>query len=86
MESDSYYLGLALAAAREGLTAGEVPMGAALVDEAGEVLARAFNRPMALTGPTASTENIGQVPVAGVRRTRNIFKLSIVKVSLTVIL
>ena len=57
-----------------------------LVDEAGEVLARAFNRIMALTGPTASTEIFVQVLAAGVRRTRNIIKLSIVKVSLTVIL
>ena len=56
MESDSYYLGLALEAAREGLAAGEVPVGAVLVDEAGEVLARAFNRPIGLHDPTAHAE------------------------------
>ncbi|MBM4300891.1 MAG: nucleoside deaminase [Deltaproteobacteria bacterium] len=56
MESDSYYLGLALAQAREGATAGEVPVGAVLVDEAGEVMARAFNRPIGLNDPTAHAE------------------------------
>jgi len=56
MESDSYYMGLALEAAREGLAAGEVPVGAVLVDEAGEVLARAFNRPIGLHDPTAHAE------------------------------
>jgi tRNA(adenine34) deaminase len=56
MESDSYYLGLALDQAREGGTAGEVPVGAVLVDEAGEVLARGFNRPIGLNDPTAHAE------------------------------
>ena len=56
MESDSYYLGLALEQARAGLAAGEVPVGAVLVDEAGEVLARAFNQPIALQDPTAHAE------------------------------
>jgi tRNA(adenine34) deaminase len=56
MESDSYYMGEALAQAREGLAAGEVPVGAVLVDEAGEVLARAFNQPVALQDPTAHAE------------------------------
>ena len=56
MESDSYYLGLALDQARQGLAAGEVPVGAVLVDEAGVVLARAFNRPIGLADPTAHAE------------------------------
>jgi tRNA(adenine34) deaminase len=56
MESDSYYLGLALETAREGLAAGEVPVGAVLVGEAGEVLARAFNQPISLSDPTAHAE------------------------------
>jgi tRNA(adenine34) deaminase len=56
MESDGYYLGLALEAAREGLAAGEVPVGAVLVDEAGEILARAFNQPIGLSDPTAHAE------------------------------
>ncbi|MCK9374878.1 MAG: tRNA adenosine(34) deaminase TadA [Syntrophobacterales bacterium] len=56
MESDSYYMGLALAQAREGLAAGEVPVGAVLVGEGGEVLARAFNQPVGLHDPTAHAE------------------------------
>ena len=56
MESDRYYLGLALAMAREGLAAGEVPVGAVLVDENGEILARAFNQPIGLHDPTAHAE------------------------------
>jgi tRNA(adenine34) deaminase len=56
MESDDYYLGLALEAAREGLAAGEVPVGAVLVDEAGLVLARAFNQPIGRHDPTAHAE------------------------------
>ena len=56
MEPDGYYLGLALEQAKEGLAAGEVPVGAVLVDEAGEVLARAFNRPIGLSDPTAHAE------------------------------
>lgn len=56
MESDTYYMGLALDEAREGLAAGEVPVGAVLVGEGGEILARAFNRPIGLSDPTAHAE------------------------------
>ncbi len=56
MESDSYYMGLALAQAREGMAAGEVPVGAVLVGEGGEVLVRAFNQPITLQDPTAHAE------------------------------
>jgi tRNA(adenine34) deaminase len=49
-------MGLALESAREGLAAGEVPVGAVLVDEAGEVLARASNRPIGFNDPTAHAE------------------------------
>jgi tRNA(adenine34) deaminase len=56
MESDSYYMGTALAQARKGLAAGEVPVGAVLVDEAGEIMARAFNQPIGLNDPTAHAE------------------------------
>ena len=56
MESDGYYLGLALDQARLGLAAGEVPVGAVLVDEAGEILARAFNQPIGLSDPTGHAE------------------------------
>jgi tRNA(Arg) A34 adenosine deaminase TadA len=48
---------LALAEAEAAAAAGEVPVGAVLVDEAsGEVLARAHNRVEALHDPTAHAE------------------------------
>ena len=56
MESDDYYMGQALAQAREALAAGEVPVGAALVGPEGEILARAFNQPIGLNDPTAHAE------------------------------
>ena len=56
MTSDFDYLGEALAAAREGLAAGEVPVGAVVVGEEGKILARAFNQPIALHDPTAHAE------------------------------
>ena len=56
MEIDYQYMGEALDQAREALAAGEVPVGAVLVGEGGEVLARAYNRPIALNDPTAHAE------------------------------
>ena len=56
MTSDFDYMGEALAAAREGLAAGEVPVGAVVVGEGGKLLARAFNQPIALHDPTAHAE------------------------------
>jgi tRNA(adenine34) deaminase len=56
MESDTYYMGLALDEAREGLAAGEVPVGAVLLGEGGEILARTFNRPIGSSDPTAHAE------------------------------
>lgn len=49
-------MGEALDQAREALAAGEVPVGAVLVGEGGEVLARACNRPIGLSDPTAHAE------------------------------
>jgi tRNA(adenine34) deaminase len=49
-------MSVALDAAREGLAAGEVPVGAVLVGEGGEILARACNRPIGLSDPTAHAE------------------------------
>jgi tRNA(adenine34) deaminase len=49
-------MGEALKQARQALTAGEVPVGAVLVGEGGEILARAFNRPLGLNDPTAHAE------------------------------
>jgi tRNA(adenine34) deaminase len=56
MESDTYYMGLALKEAQAGLTAGEVPVGAVLIGEGGEILTRTFNRPIGLSDPTAHAE------------------------------
>jgi tRNA(adenine34) deaminase len=56
MESDGYYMGLALDAAKEGLVACEVPVGAVLVGEGGEILATACNRPIGRSDPTAHAE------------------------------
>ena len=50
------YMGAALAAARQGLAAGEVPVGAVVVGEGGQILARAFNQPIGLHDPTAHAE------------------------------
>jgi tRNA(adenine34) deaminase len=49
-------MGAALAQAWKGLAAGEVPVGAVLVDETGEILARAFNQPIGLSDPTGHAE------------------------------
>lgn len=56
MNADFDYLGEALAAAREALAAGEVPVGAVVVGEGGKILARAYNQPIALHDPTAHAE------------------------------
>jgi len=45
----------ALEQARQGLAAGEVPIGAVLV-AGGRILARAFNQPIAAVDPTAHAE------------------------------
>jgi tRNA(adenine34) deaminase len=56
MESDRYYMGLALEQARIGMAAGEVPVGAVLAGERGEILARTHNQPIGLHDPTAHAE------------------------------
>ncbi|OGP71394.1 MAG: tRNA-specific adenosine deaminase [Deltaproteobacteria bacterium RBG_13_58_19] len=56
MQTDFHYMGEALEQAREGLASGEVPVGAVLVGGGGEILARACNRPIGLSDPTAHAE------------------------------
>ena len=56
MLTDFDYLGEALEVARKGLAAGEVPVGAVVVGEDGEILGRAFNQPITLHDPTAHAE------------------------------
>lgn len=47
---------MALSEAYKAAEEGEVPVGAVLVSEGGEVLARAHNRPLTLKDPTAHAE------------------------------
>ena len=55
-ESDQSYMERALACARAARDAGEVPVGAVLVDPEGAVLAEAGNSPIATNDPTAHAE------------------------------
>lgn len=55
MPDDESFMRLALNLARQGAAAGEVPVGAVLVRDS-QVLASAFNQPIATTDPTAHAE------------------------------
>ena len=50
------YMRLALREAARGARAGEVPVGALLVAADGEVISRAYNRPISACDPTAHAE------------------------------
>jgi tRNA(adenine34) deaminase len=56
LETDEFWMKRAIKAAREAETIGEVPIGACLIDEAGEVLAVAGNRTITDNDPTAHAE------------------------------
>ncbi len=56
MKTDLEYMDIALDAARKGAVLGEVPVGAIIVDESGEVLAIEHNAPVAGHDPTAHAE------------------------------
>jgi tRNA(adenine34) deaminase len=56
LDGDEYYMGRALQEARRALDAGEVPVGAVLVAEDGNILAHAHNFPISLNDPTAHAE------------------------------
>ncbi len=53
---DEQYMGEALYQARLSLEAGEVPVGAVLVIEGGQMVAHAHNFPISLNDPTAHAE------------------------------
>jgi tRNA(adenine34) deaminase len=53
--ADEELMAVALAEARRGLEAGEVPVGAVVVVD-GEIVARAHNAPITLADPTAHAE------------------------------
>ncbi|QJQ95098.1 MULTISPECIES: tRNA adenosine(34) deaminase TadA [Halomonadaceae] len=56
MRSDEFYMHRALDQARLGLAAGEVPVGAVVVDGAGEILGAGYNAPVACHDPCAHAE------------------------------
>ncbi len=56
MSDFTSYMDLALAEAKAAATRGEVPVGAVIVSEQGEVLAQAGNETRALNDPTAHAE------------------------------
>ncbi|MFQ5778062.1 MAG: tRNA adenosine(34) deaminase TadA [Terriglobia bacterium] len=66
MSEDIHFMEQALAEARQAEEEGEVPVGAVVVAE-GEVLARAHNRPVAASDPTAHAEILA-LRVAAARR------------------
>ncbi|TDA95809.1 tRNA adenosine(34) deaminase TadA [Halomonas marinisediminis] len=56
MRSDEFYMHRALDQARLGLAAGEVPVGAVVVDAAGEILGVGYNAPVGGHDPSAHAE------------------------------
>ena len=56
MERHETYMRLALAEAQKAIKEGEVPVGAILVAPSGEIIARAYNRPITLNDPTGHAE------------------------------
>ena len=56
MRSDEFYMHRALDQARLGLAAGEVPVGAVVVDAAGEIVGAGFNAPVGCHDPSAHAE------------------------------
>jgi tRNA(Arg) A34 adenosine deaminase TadA len=55
-DAHDYYMGLALAEAKNAEAQSEVPVGAVLVGRGGEILGRAHNSPIAFNDPTAHAE------------------------------
>ncbi|KAA0011806.1 nucleoside deaminase [Billgrantia pellis] len=56
MRSDEFYMHRALDQAHEGLAAGEVPVGAVVVDATGEIVGAGFNAPISRHDPSAHAE------------------------------
>ena len=51
-----YYLDLALVEARKAEAAGEVPIGAVLINKEGELIGRGYNQPISAFDPSAHAE------------------------------
>ncbi|WP_372612349.1 tRNA adenosine(34) deaminase TadA [Halomonas sp.] len=56
MRSDEFYMHRALDQARDGLVAGEVPVGAVVVNPVGEIIGAGFNAPLGCHDPSAHAE------------------------------
>ncbi|KXS38874.1 MAG: tRNA-adenosine deaminase [Halomonadaceae bacterium T82-2] len=56
MRSDTYYMHRALDQAREALSRDEVPVGAVVVDAAGELIGTGYNAPVSGHDPSAHAE------------------------------
>ncbi|WP_048307848.1 tRNA adenosine(34) deaminase TadA [Halomonas sp. PR-M31] len=56
MRSDEFYMHRALDQARQALNAGEVPVGAVLVDPQGEILGSGYNATISRQDPSAHAE------------------------------
>lgn len=56
LQSDEFYMQRALTLAQTGAAVGEVPVGAVIVDAAGEIIAEAWNQPISSCDPTAHAE------------------------------
>ena len=55
-QQDEFFMKMALVEARQVAGRGEVPVGAVVVDQAGQVLGRSGNRPIELHDPSAHAE------------------------------
>ena len=56
VEAQEHYMNLALVEARKAEAAGEVPVGAIIIDKGGQVIGRGFNQPISSRDPTAHAE------------------------------
>jgi tRNA(adenine34) deaminase len=56
LNKDHFFMGLAIAEAQKAYALAEVPVGAVLVNSAGEVIAKAHNLPISSCDPTAHAE------------------------------
>ena len=56
MTDDVHYMQLALEEAKRSARRGEVPVGAVIVNAAGEVIAKSGNAPIGISDPTAHAE------------------------------
>lgn len=56
MNNDQYYMTLAIKEAIKAEEIDEVPVGAVIVDENGNIIGRGFNRPISTNDPTSHAE------------------------------